>query len=55
MTKSQLIETVMEKLGGLFSKKDTELIVNTLFEKSNISHSNIWLGLQALTYHKIKF
>jgi integration host factor subunit beta len=31
MTKSQLIEIVTEKLAGSLSKKDTELIVNTLF------------------------
>jgi integration host factor subunit beta len=32
MTKSQLIEIVTEKLAGNLSKKDAELIVNTLFQ-----------------------
>ena len=31
MTKSQLIEKISEKLADTMSKKDTELIVNTLF------------------------
>ncbi len=31
MTKSQLIERVAERLAGTISKKDAELIVNTLF------------------------
>lgn len=31
MTKSELIDRVMEKIGGRLSKKDTELIVNTMF------------------------
>lgn len=31
MTKSQLIEKISEKLAETMSKKDTELIVNTLF------------------------
>lgn len=31
MTKSQLIEKVSEKMGGTLSKKDMELIVNSLF------------------------
>ena len=32
MTKSQLVELVTEKLSGSLSKKDAELIVNTLFK-----------------------
>ena len=32
MTKSQLVEIVTEKLAGSLSKKDVELIVNTLFQ-----------------------
>lgn len=32
MTKSQLVEIVTEKLAGTLSKKDAELIVNTLFQ-----------------------
>lgn len=32
MTKSQLVEIVTEKLAGSLSKKDAELIVNTLFQ-----------------------
>lgn len=32
MTKSQLVEIVTEKLEGRLSKKDAELIVNTLFQ-----------------------
>ena len=32
MTKSQLVEVVAEKLAGSLSKKDAELIVNTLFQ-----------------------
>lgn len=31
MTKSQLIERVAEQLAGTISRKDAELIVNTLF------------------------